>query len=748
MSAYNQVFGDLLKGAISSIAAYEHKLAPIVEEELGEQIGVAGKTVQRYKAGHLPPEARSIRILAEAAVQRGYLNRVWLQRFLAAALYPTPDQLIDQLCPPISVRPHPPRIYENLPAPTYSQFIMRAEAYAEMLDALQQRSAIVLIASLGGMGKTSLAREVAARCLEPNSDAPRFDAVVWVSDKDRPGTTNLSTVLDEIARTLDYPGFLQYEHAEKGHEVGQLLRRQRVLVVVDNFETVTDGDLLNWLKRLPEPSKVIVTSREKQRALWSSWLVELRGMTEIEAQALIDQRMRQLRIEKGMVDQDQLSLLVEATGGNPFAMDIALGCLKYEGRLLETVIDDLYSARGELFDRLFTRAWSLLNEATQQILLAMSLFPESAIGQALSATASIAGYEFDRAIERLTDLALLNIENFAGESRYTMHPLVRWFAHARLKERHGLETKMRNRWVKWYVQLVNKVEYCWHELERLDLLDREHATVYSVVEWALQHEHYSEALEIAKAASYYYYVRGIWNRRPSINLMGAQAARALDDPQEEARMIAYHVQLLSKQDNVSEADKYLPRLRELLPHAQFAGDVFLDVQHALALYWIACNDFDKSLRVADESLGQAIKHSQYKYILNFRQLYAICLYRKGQSEEAHSLFHELLSEANERGLRGSIVHNKLKLAAIELDRKHLDDAAELLAEVSAGARQYQYRWYIAETQRLYARLYTLRHNLPGARAALAEAIDVSERLGMRHFLSKARAELTELEAQE
>jgi hypothetical protein len=124
------------------------------------------------------------------------------------------------------------------------------------------------------------------------------------------------------------------------------------------------------------------------------------------------------------------------------------------------------------------------------------------------------------------------------------------------------------------------------------------------------------------------------------------------------------------------------------------------------------------------------------------------LYRKGQIDQAHSLFHELLSEAQERGLRGSIVHNKLKLAAIELDRENLDGAAELLAEVSAGARQYQYRWYIAETQRLYARLYTLRNNLPAARAALTESIDVFERLGMRHFLSKARAELAHLEAQE
>ena len=78
-----------------------------------------------------------------------------------------------------------------------------------------KRSAAVLIVGLGGNGKTSLAREVADACLKGASDAPQFDAAVWVSDKDRSGTTNLSMVLDEIARTLDYPGFIQFEHDEK-----------------------------------------------------------------------------------------------------------------------------------------------------------------------------------------------------------------------------------------------------------------------------------------------------------------------------------------------------------------------------------------------------------------------------------------------------------------------------------------------------------------------------------------------------
>src|SRR4051812_32298846 len=97
MSNRSETFGRLLKGAINSIAAYEGKTAPAIEDELGEQIGVAGSTIQRYKAGTLPTEPRVVQILAEAAVRRGYLSRAWLQRFLQAARYPNPDVLLAQL---------------------------------------------------------------------------------------------------------------------------------------------------------------------------------------------------------------------------------------------------------------------------------------------------------------------------------------------------------------------------------------------------------------------------------------------------------------------------------------------------------------------------------------------------------------------------------------------------------------------------------------------------------------------------
>jgi predicted ATPase/class 3 adenylate cyclase len=100
MSQRSDTFGRLLKGAINSIAAYEAKTAPAVEEELGAKLGVAGSAIQRYKSGFLPPDTRAVQLFAEAAVRRAYLGRAWLARFLQSAHYPTAEALIDQLTGP------------------------------------------------------------------------------------------------------------------------------------------------------------------------------------------------------------------------------------------------------------------------------------------------------------------------------------------------------------------------------------------------------------------------------------------------------------------------------------------------------------------------------------------------------------------------------------------------------------------------------------------------------------------------
>ncbi|MBP1466176.1 helix-turn-helix domain-containing protein [Candidatus Chloroploca sp. M-50] len=743
----SETFGRLLKGAINSIATYEGKTAPIIEEELAEQVGLAGSAIQRYKAGSLPPDPRTIEIIAEAAVRRGLFSREWLQRFLHAARYHQADQLLDRLCPLGPARPRPPRVYQNLPAPTYSQFVMRAEAFAEVLDGLSKRSAAVIIVGLGGNGKTSLAREVADACLKDENSPARFDAAVWVSDKDRPGTTNLSIVLDEIARTLDYPGFTQFEHDEKRREVEQLLRRQRVLVCLDNVETITDGALLSWLLNLPEPSKTLITTREYRREYRrGGWPVELRGMSDSEAWQLIHERACLLKIDQLIGAPDQVEPLLAATGGNPKALTITLGLLKYERRPLQQVVDDLYAARGELFADLFDRAWSLLDEAARRVLLVATFFPTNASAEALSASADVQGFAFDRAVERLADLALLDVQqdDLNHPPRYTIHPLVHAFAMAHLADQPLFERDARERWVSWCVTLALQVGHCPHEVEKLSLLDLEHETTFWAMKWAYHNRCYEDVLQLGHGSMYYYYVKGLWDKWFDANLMRLEAVRKIENFIEEVRALAYQVQMLSRQGKISEATEFRQALEHRIHNRPLSGDTFFLVHHCLGAYALAIDDVKAAEMSWRRILAEPEQLSHYRSVTS-RQWVGLCLYYQGQKQAARALFQEALHEAVVHNYGRYMLFNQIRLAALELDEENIDRAEQALEQSVRLARHYHDREQLAYALRLTSRLCAMQENTHAAKAALAEAIDLFERIGLRRDLAEAREELRRLD---
>src|SRR5579884_644351 len=105
---------------------------------------------------------------------------------------------------------------------------------------------------MGGIGKTTLAIE-AARCCLPGAASDHdqwYEAVVWISAKDRPEQKYwLGEVLDTVARVLSYPTITQMSSEQKPSEIDHLLRKHRTLLIVDNFETIDDRDLLDWIQR-------------------------------------------------------------------------------------------------------------------------------------------------------------------------------------------------------------------------------------------------------------------------------------------------------------------------------------------------------------------------------------------------------------------------------------------------------------------------------------------------------------------
>jgi LuxR family glucitol operon transcriptional activator len=572
--------------------------------------------------------------------------------------------------------------------------------------------------------------------------------VVWISDKDYPGTTNLGTVLDTIARTLDYPGFIQFPHDEKQYEVEQLLHRQRMLLVVDNAETITDSTLLVWLMRLPEPSKAIVTTREYRREFRrGGWLVELRGMTGTEMRELVQERLRVLKIDDLVSAYEQLDPLMATTGGNPKAITMALGLLKYERRSLQQVVDELYMVRGDLFHDLFTRTWALLDETARQVLLTMPLFATSAGEDAIAAVADIHGFSFDRAVNALSDLSLLDVRqpDVMTRPRYVLHPLVRAFAQGKLLERPRLEAELRERWVAWYIDLVSQIGYCWDDLNRLDVLDPELDTIEAVITWTRQNNHHTETLKMFRGVGYYYCVRGLWDRNPPITLIGANGAQNLTDLVEEAEAIAYHIQVLSKQGGVAKVEPFMHRLEEIIQQAQLSTAAFFELQHAIALYALARQDTQSALHIWQQTLELSAGLDVRAYITNRRWL-ATCLYYQGLTSEAQHLLEETLQEAVRHTYARGIVSIQIRLANIYLDQHDLDKAAIALDSAQTHVLQYEERRHTAELRRAFARLHACRGDVPAACDALTEAIDLFKRIGMRRELAEAREELARIEA--
>jgi predicted ATP-dependent serine protease len=104
-----------------------------------------------------------------------------------------------------------PKVYHNLPAQR-GEFLGRGKDIEHVLEGLRSRWPLIAIEGMGGIGKTTLAIEVAQRCLSgPKAVlSPPFEYVVWVSASDRlEQKLWLNEVLDTTARVLGFPSITE-----------------------------------------------------------------------------------------------------------------------------------------------------------------------------------------------------------------------------------------------------------------------------------------------------------------------------------------------------------------------------------------------------------------------------------------------------------------------------------------------------------------------------------------------------------
>lgn len=96
------------------------------------------------------------------------------------------------------IKPHLPLVLENLPSPKTNYFTGRKDKKKQIIDILRRGTHRILIAGFPGVGKTTLAIEIAHFCAREKN----FEAIIWVTSEPERRLT-LDRMLDVVAETLN-----------------------------------------------------------------------------------------------------------------------------------------------------------------------------------------------------------------------------------------------------------------------------------------------------------------------------------------------------------------------------------------------------------------------------------------------------------------------------------------------------------------------------------------------------------------
>jgi predicted ATPase len=390
----------------------------------------------------------------------------------------------------------------------------RDRELAELREFVLDGARLVTLTGTGGIGKTTLARTLAADLGDHFADG------VWFVDLSAVSSADL--VEPAVAAAIG------------GHAgVVAHLQRRTALLVLDNLEQVLDvaPSVGEWLRRCPL-IVVLVTSRESLR-ITDEVEYQLSPLGETTAVELFRRRAR-AHTPRFTADEGDLRRLCRRLDCIPLALELAAARARVltVGQLLAR-LDERFSlltssvrdvpARQRTLEATIEWSYSLLDAEEQELFARLAVF---AGGWTLEAAEAVADADLDR-LESLVGKSLVWFE----DGRFGMLESLREYAATRLAELPGREA-LRRAHLAHYAALVERAE---PELtgERqdawLEVLAGEDDNLRAALEWSVDDPPSSElGLALAAGMVLFWYLRS----RPAEGATRLAALLAVTDPQD------------------------------------------------------------------------------------------------------------------------------------------------------------------------------------------------------------------------
>ena len=423
---------------------------------------------------------------------------------------------------------------QNLPQRKYTRFFGRSHEINLILSYLRadRGSSVITITGIRGVGKTSLAMEVAYRCFDArnNNDerVPYFDAIIFNTAKQQSLMDgqiltshhlplSLLGIIREITETLGYDYIAQSDIIEQLRRTKNFVKDLRILLIVDNIETINESEIDSvkaFLYELPPSIKTIITSRENI----GFQPIHLHCLDREDSVALIKQKLQEINQKRLpftiSLSAQEITAIVEKTGGIPLAIIYVIGLLN-NGENLSKILDRLVGIdNSKLVNFIFSQSIEQIKDKpAYRLFLSIAVFDDPCTLNALVYVADIPQMD-DNLHDGLMELERLSLVNHSreGMDRYEMLQLTREYALYELKSDPEMEDRIRHKWVSWYLDLVKKYGgEDWKQTFQLQVLQQEDSNIRAVLEWCKVEHRYDDIKSFWTHIFHYVSLYGNWD---------------------------------------------------------------------------------------------------------------------------------------------------------------------------------------------------------------------------------------------
>jgi predicted ATPase len=429
---------------------------------------------------------------------------------------PTPVGVFQVRAPGLRTEFPPLRALDTNPGnlrPQVTSFVGRESEVAEIKAAVRAHR-LVTLTGVGGVGKTRLASEVAARMIDEFPDGVWCFELAAVTDPD--------AVPDAVAAVL---GITQQPGKSVSESVAAALEGRVRLLIFDNCEHIRDAaaDLVETILEHSGTVKVLATSREglgvADEQLWLVPSLDVGEGIDSAAASLFVERARSVSSRFSVAQPDDAAAVVEIchrVDGIPLAIELAasrmasMTVIELRDRLDQRFRLLVGSRRGLERHQTLRHAvqWSydLLADAEKALLDKCSVF---AGGFGLESACAVAGSDDDFAtldlLDALVRKSLLIAERSSGRTQFSMLETIRQFAEEQLAT-HGEAIEARTAHARYFAGREADMMALWdspRQREAYDWFATELANLRAAFRWAADQGDLDTAAAIATQAGFF-----------------------------------------------------------------------------------------------------------------------------------------------------------------------------------------------------------------------------------------------------